>query len=166
MSKITKAEFEQIARENMQTLYAHAAVITASKQDAEDAAEEAIYRLFIRTKPFESREHIKAWLIRVTVNAALKIRKRQQRFSGDMESGEVSRLMTADFEYPEQSEVTRAVMSLDEGSRAVILLFYYDGYSVKEIAKILKISPTAVTSRLSRARGRLKEILKGDFLYE
>lgn len=162
MPKVTKAEFEQIARENMQTLYAHAAVITASAQDAEDAAQEAIYRLLVRTKPFESREHIRAWLIRVTVNAALKMRKRQARFSGDIESEE----LWEDFSYPEQSEVTRAVMQLEEGSRAVILLFYYDEYSVREIAKALKISPSAVTSRLSRARARLKEILKGDYFYE
>lgn len=162
MPKVTKAEFEQIARENMQTLYAHAAVITATKQDAEDAAQEAIYRLLVRTKPFESREHIRAWLIRVTVNAALKMRKRQTRFSGDIESEE----LWEDFSYPEQSEVTRAVMSLEEGSRAVILLFYYDEYSVREIAKALKISPSAVTSRLSRARARLKEILKGEYFYE
>lgn len=162
MPKVTKAEFEQIARENMQTLYAHAAVITATKQDAEDAAEEAIYRLLVRTKPFENREHIRAWLIRVTVNAALKMRKRQARFSGDIESEE----LWEDFSYPEQSEVTRAVMQLEEGSRAVILLFYYDEYSVREIAKALKISPSAVTSRLSRARARLKEILKGDYFYE
>lgn len=162
MPKVTKAEFEQIARENMQTLYAHAAVITATKQDAEDAAEEAIYRLLVRTRPFESREHIRAWLIRVTVNAALKMRKRQARFSGDIESEE----LWEDFSYPEQSEVTRAVMQLEEGSRAVILLFYYDEYSVREIAKALKISPSAVTSRLSRARARLKEILKGEYFYE
>lgn len=162
MPKVTKAEFEQIARENMQTLYAHAAVITATKQDAEDAAQEAIYRLLVRTKPFESREHIRAWLIRVTVNAALKMRKRQGRFSGDIESEE----LWEDFSYPEQSEVTRAVMQLEEGSRAVILLFYYDEYSVREIAKALKISPSAVTSRLSRARARLKEILKGEYFYE
>ncbi|MDE6591878.1 MAG: sigma-70 family RNA polymerase sigma factor [Oscillospiraceae bacterium] len=158
-----RSEFEEIARESMQRLYAHAAVITGSKQDAEDAAADAIYRLLIRKKPFESREHAKAWLIRVTVNGALKMKNRQRRFSGEDSAAEN---LSVEFEYPEQSEVMEAVMKLDSGSRAVIMLFYFEDYSVKEIGRILKISPSAVTSRLSRARGRLKEMLKGDYFNE
>ncbi|MDE7293064.1 MAG: sigma-70 family RNA polymerase sigma factor [Oscillospiraceae bacterium] len=158
-----RSEFEEIARENMQRLYAHAAVITGSKQDAEDAAADAIYRLLIRKKPFESREHAKAWLIRVTVNGALKMKSRQRRFSGEENAAEN---LSVEFEYPEQSEVMEAVMKLDSGSRAVIMLFYFEDYSIKEIGRILKISPSAVTSRLTRARGRLKEMLKGDYFNE
>lgn len=158
-----RSEFEEIARENMQRLYAHAAVITGSKQDAEDAAADAVYRLLIRKKPFESREHAKAWLIRVTINGALKMKIRQRRFSSEDSTAQE---LSIGFDYPEQSEVMEAVMKLDSSSRAVIMLFYFDDYSVKEIAGILKISPSAVTSRLSRARGRLKEMLKGGYFYE
>ena len=160
---VDKSEFEQIARNNMQRLYAHAAVILGSKHDAEDAAEEALYRLFTRRKPFENEEHAKAWLIRVTVNAALKIKRSQKRQCPD--SG-ISEELSADFSYPEQSDVYNAVMKLENKCKTAVMLFYYEDMSVREIAETLRISPSAVTSRLSRGREKLREILKGDYDYD
>lgn len=156
-------EFERIARENTHRLYAHAAVILRSASDAEDAAEEAVYQLFKRTKPFESEEHCRAWLIRVTVNASLKILRRRKRFT-DSEA-ELEKL-TSQFEYPEQSELFIAVSELAEKYKTVILLHYYENMSAKEISKTLKISVTAVTTRLERARKQLKKKLEGRNIYE
>lgn len=158
-----REEFERIARENAQRLYAHAAVMLRSASDAEDAAEEAVYQLFKRTKPFESEEHCRAWLIRVTVNASLKILRRRKRYQGD--SGELEKI-TSQFEYPEQSELFIAVSELEEKYKAVILLYYYENMSAEEISKILKISVTAVTTRLERARKQLKEKLERSGIYE
>lgn len=155
-------EFERIARENSQRLYAHAAVLVRSASDAEDAAEEALYRLFKRKKPFESEEHCRAWLIKVTVNASLKILRRRKRFSDDPE--ELERI-TRQFEYPEQSELFEAVSGLDSRYRTVIVLYYYENMSVKDIAGTLKISATAVTTRLDRARKQIKDKLEGSTGY-
>lgn len=152
------SEFERVARDNIRRLYAHAAVILRSSADAEDAAEEAVYRLFRRKKPFESEEHAYAWLVRVTVNASLKILRHRKRFSDDNEE---LATIAADFKYPEQSELFEAVSELGPNYKTVILLYYYDDMSTAEIAKILKISSTAVTTRLDRARKQLKKILEG-----
>lgn len=160
---LCREEFERAARENAQRLYAHAAVLLRSASDAEDAAEEAVYRLFKRTKPFESEEHCRAWLIRVTVNASLKILRRRRRYSDD--SGELEKI-TEQFEYPEQSELFTAVSELDEKYKTVILLYYYENMSAEEISKTLKISATAVTTRLDRARKQLREKLEGRGIYE
>ena len=65
------SDLDSIAKDNMQRLYANAFMLLGSKHDAEDAAEEAIYQLYRRKPEFESDEHARAWLIRVTVNAAL-----------------------------------------------------------------------------------------------
>lgn len=160
---LCKEEFERVACENVQRLYAHAAVLLRSASDAEDAAEEALYQLFKRKKPFESEEHCKAWLIRVTVNASLKILKRRKRFSDDPEELEK---ITRQFEYPEQSELFEAVSCLDNKYKTVILLYYYENMSAAEIARALKISVTAVTTRLDRARKQLKDKLEGSTEYE
>lgn len=158
-----REEFERIARENAQRLYAHAAVILRSASDAEDAAEEAVYQLFRRTKPFESEEHCRAWLIRVTVNASLKILRRRKRYgSSEVELEKIA----SQFEYPEQSEVFTAVSELAEKYKTVILLYYYENMSAEEISKTLKISVTAVTTRLERGRKSLKEKLEGRNIYE
>lgn len=160
---LCKEEFERVACENVQRLYAHAAVMLRSASDAEDAAEEAIYQLFKRKKPFESEEHCRAWLIRVTVNSSLKILRRRKHFSDDSEELEK---ITSQFEYPEQSELFQAVSCLENKYKTVILLYYYENMSAEEIAKTLKITVTAVTTRLERARKQLKEKLEGSNEYE
>lgn len=151
-------EFERVARDNIRRLYAHAAVMLRSSADAEDAAEEAVYRLFRRKKPFESEEHAYAWLVRVTVNASLKILRRRKRFSDD---DSLLETVTCDFEYPEQSELFEAVSELPAKYKAAVLLYYYDDMSAEETAKALGISRTAVTTRLDRARKQLRKILEG-----
>ena len=158
-----REEFERAARENAQRLYAHAAVMLRSASDAEDAAEEAVYQLFKRKKPFESEEHCRAWLIRVTVNASLKILRRRKHYSDD--NSELEKI-TSQFEYPEQSELFIAVSELEEKYKAVVLLYYYENMSAEEISKMLKISATAVTTRLDRARKQLKEKLERSGIYE
>ena len=160
---LCKEEFERVACENVQRLYAHAAVMLRSASDAEDAAEEAIYQLFKRKKPFESEEHCRAWLVRVTVNASLKILRRRKHFSDDPQ--ELERI-TSQFEYPEQSELFNAVSCLESKYKTVILLYYYENMSAAEISRALKISVTAVTTRLDRARKQLKEKLEGSNEYE
>lgn len=154
-------EFEDCAREYANRLYAYAAALLRSASDAEDAAEEAVFRLFERSKPFESREHCKAWMIRVTVNAALKILRHRRKYSDDITELEK---ITVDFRYPEQSEVFLAVSSLDPKYKTVILLYYYEDMSTAEIAKLLKISRSAVTTRLDRARDMLRKKLEGSKL--
>lgn len=156
---VSSDEFARIARENEKRLYTDALFILRSHTDAEDAAEEAIYRLFSKKPAFESEEHCRAWLIRVTVNAALKMLKKR-RYTADSEALEKT---AAEFEYPEDSEIFLAVAGLDEKYRAVIMLYYYEEMSAAEIAKILSVTVSTVTTRLSRARELLrKTLLKGE----
>ena len=64
-------------------LYAHALVILKNKSDAEDAAENAIYKLLVRKLPFRDDEHMKAWLIRVVMNESIMMLRKRKRLSGD-----------------------------------------------------------------------------------
>ena len=124
-------------------------------QDAEDAVQEVFLRLYLREKPFDGPEHLRRWLLRVTVNVckdALKSPWRKRRVS--MES-----IPEPVFEEPEQRELYREVLALPEKYRTVLGLYYYEELSTKEIAVLLNIRQTAVTTRLSRGRDLLKQRL-------
>ena len=124
-------------------------------QDAEDAVQEVFLRLYLREGPFDSPEHLRRWLLRVTVNVckdALKSPWRKRRVS--MES-----IPEPVFEEPEQRELYREVLALPEKYRTVLGLYYYEELSTKEIAVLLNIRQTAVTTRLSRGRDLLKQRL-------
>ncbi len=140
-----------------QNLYAVAYSVCSNREDAEEAAQDAFIQYHISKKEFDSEEHIRAWLIRVTINKAKNVAKsfwRRNRTSLE------DQLTTLSFESEEASQVFEAVMQLAPKYRIVVHLFYYEDYSVREIAEILKISEANVKTRLSRARAMLRDTLK------
>lgn len=145
-----------LARQHAPAVYRLAYARTGSRADAEDVMQEVFLRL-IRTRPaFSSQEHAKAWLLRVTSNCAndlfrLPWRKREEPLEEE----------TAVSEDLEQGSVTDAVLSLPARYRIPIHLFYYEGYSVAEIAGIMGKSEGTVKSRLFRGRKLLRDTLKG-----
>ena len=126
-------------------------------QDAEDAVQEVFLRLYTEEKLFESGEHLRRWLIRVTLNVCrdtLKSPWRKRRVSLDTLPDQPV------FDAPEQGELYQAVMALPEKYRVTLYLFYYEERSTKEIAELLGLRQTAVTTRLSRGRELLKKRLE------
>ena len=151
-----KTEFDNAARQYQDMVYRIALHHFADSFDAEDAVQEVFLRLFIWGKTFESGEHLRRWLIRVTVNVCrdtLKSPWRKRRVPLDALPEQPV------FDRPEQGELYRAVMALPEKYRTVLDLFYYEELSTREIAEVLHIRQTAVTTRLARAREQLKHQL-------
>ena len=139
-------------------VYRLALSYTRSRPDAEDVTQQAFIRLMENQgniKPGKER----AWLASVTVNLCRDLLRSAWRRRTEPLSEELF------FEQPEQSEVFWAVMALGENERAAVYLYYYEGYSTLEIASILGVSKTAVTTRLDRARkhlrGKLEEVQYG-----
>lgn len=126
-----------------------------SAADAEDAAQEAFLRLMTVRPEFRDSEHEKAWLLRVTINIARNMRKAAARCSDEL---------TDSIPCPpgEDNELLELVLSLPEKYSTVIHLYYYEGYSIAEIARILNLPPATVGTRLARGRTRLKSMLKGE----
>ena len=129
--------------------------------DADDVVQDTFMKLLKCRKTFDSDEHIRNWLIRVTINEC-------KRF---WSSPWKTRIVPLDENIeepfiwePEQSALYDKVMELTPKYRETVYLYYFEDFSVKEIADILKISETAVQTRLQRARQKLKEILGGDEL--
>lgn len=137
-------------------LYRAAFAACRDPQDAEDAVQETLLAYHLSDKQFESEAHIRAWLIRVAVNkarnAATCFWRRNRRALEDYADA-------LEFREPGDRALFDAVMRLGEKYRIAIHLYYYEGYSVREIAEILRVGENAVKSRLSRARRQLKQQL-------
>lgn len=151
MSRSVTERFEVIYDRYSNMLYRLALTHLLSKEDAEDAVHDVFIKYMNNTPRFSDSEHEKAWFIRVTVNRCHDVaRRRKLRTHSPLEdAAEVCAEMGA-------GEVTEAVLSLEDTYKTPILLHYYEGYSVEECAKILRISVSAVKMRLARAREKLK----------
>ena len=109
-----------------------------------------------------SEEHLKAWLLRVTLNCCKKeFDKAFRRNTVAMEK-ECKSEESYEMEMP-GNPVYEAVLALPENYKSVVHLFYYEQYSVREIGKILEVSESVVKTRLYRGREMLKEALKGEW---
>lgn len=120
-------------------------------------------RLVQHQDKISDEEHLKAWLIRVTLNCCKK------QFDSAWRRKTVSMEEQKEAGYEEEYEenvIYKEVQNLPEKYRTVIHLFYFEEYSVKEIGEITGQKESAVKTQLSRARGILKEKLKGEFGYE
>lgn len=131
----------------------------SSPADAEDAVQEVFLRLLTAAPRFRDGEHEKAWLIRATLQRATDIRRgAAQR---DLPLEEAAETAVTQEGHP---ELLSALQALPEKYSAVIHLYYYEGYSIQEIAKLLGLPSPTVGTRLSRGRERLRKMLKEEIL--
>ena len=130
----------------------------ASPADAEDVVQDVFLKLLTARPQFRDDEHEKAWLIRATLHRACDMARMAERRTLPLEDAEV--LSGGDL--PEPSPILSAVQALPAKYSAVIHLYYYEGYSIKEIANLLRLPVPTVGTRLSRGRERLRQILKED----
>ena len=151
-------DFDNIYDRYSNRLYAAAFNICRQQQDAEDAVQDAFIRLYHSRKDFESEEHIKAWLMRVTINAA---KSTKRLFWNRMRSSYEEYMDSLVFEEESDKGLMDEVLKLPEKYRIVIHLFYFEEYKVKEIAEILNTSENTVKTRLLNGRRILKDKLEG-----
>ena len=152
-----KPSVEMLIERYRNNLYAVAFNVCKNAQDAEDVVQDTFIQYLSQKKEFESEQHIRAWLIRVAINRA---KNKNNTFFRKKTLPLEDYIETLTFDSAESSELFETVMRLPEKYRIVIHLFYYEEYSVKEIAEILKVTPNTVKVRLSRGRQALRSTLK------
>ncbi len=130
-----------------------------STYDAEDVCQDIIIKLMNREGRFSSPAHERAWVIRATKNACKDMLRQAQRKTLPLEElGESS--LRAHAPEPPHDEVLDAVMALPASYREAVFLKYFEGYSSAQIAKILGCKQNTVDARLSRARAKLRSMLR------
>jgi RNA polymerase sigma-70 factor (ECF subfamily) len=152
---------EEVIRRYQDMVYRIAFTTCKNSADAEDITQEVFFRYLKKLPRFTGEEHLKAWLIRVAVNASKSLLrsawfKKTAPFPEEIPSSEGQ----------PQADTAAAVMALPEKYRSVVMLYYFEDYPVKEIANILSRSETAVQTQLQRARAMLKEKLKEEWADE
>lgn len=162
-SEQNKAEYTRIVEAYMDTVYRIAINYAKSVHDAEDVVQNTFVKLLTKNVNFRDEEHIRRWLIRVAVNECNNLCSSYWRRHVDSMDTLGSE---PEFTMPEYSSLYEAVHLLPPKCRIVVHLFYYEGYSSKEIADILHIREATVRTRLVRARKLLKGQLKEAWEHE
>lgn len=124
--------------------------------DADDVVQETFLKLYRYHTEFESEDHLRNWLIRVAVNECKRVTL-STWFKKKVSLEEYTEQIY--FAQPEESKLFTAVMALPQKYRQVIHLYYYEDYSTQEIAALLGVSQSAVSTRLLRGRQKLKSTL-------
>ncbi|MCM1121541.1 MAG: RNA polymerase sigma factor [Eubacterium sp.] len=132
-------------------LYRTAYLLLGNPHDVQDVLQEVLLRYIEKAPKFASCDHEKAWLLRVTSNCCkdcLRFRKRHSYIDLD----QIQEYLPA----PEDKQLLQELYALPAKWKTVLLLHYFEGYPIKEIAKITHLSENAVKKRLQRAREALK----------
>ena len=137
-------------------LYVIAFAILRNEEDAQDAVCNAIVKAYEHVEQLKNPHKFKAWMITITKNEALHIKRKRMELPGDERIEELLEPVCDHY-----NELWDAIQNLPEEYRLVIVLFYYNELSIKEISKVLDIPVGTVKSRLSRGRDLLKVSLEG-----
>ncbi|MVX66037.1 sigma-70 family RNA polymerase sigma factor [Clostridium chromiireducens] len=128
--------------------------------DAEDITQDVFIKFLEKGPEFENTEHEKAWLLRIAINLSKdKLKSAYFKNTAPLEGDFIDTNQKDD-------EIIQAVLSLPLKYRSIVLLYYYEDYSISEISNVLNIKESTIGSQLSRGRKLLKSILKEDFEYE
>ena len=148
---------EKMIEEYADMVYRIALTRCQNVENAEDIFQDVFMKFAEKNPKFKNKEHEKAWFIRVTINLSKNFKNLAWN----------KKVVTLDenieFETKEEQNVFSVVSDLPQNYRTVIYLFYYEGYKVKEISKLIKKSEGTVKTWLARGRMALKEKLEGGF---
>ena len=147
---------EEAYRRYADPVFAAAFSVCRNQAEADDVVQDTFLRYHTGTWDYQDEGHIRAWLIRTAVNRSLDLRRsfwKRRRVAWE------EYMAGLPFEEPEDERLFAAVMSLPDRYRTVIHLFYYEDYSVREIAGVLGKKEGTVRNLLSRGRGLLRKTL-------
>lgn len=155
-SQRTGQELAELYHRHVDTVWRVCYSFMKNRADTEDMVQEAFLRAYYADKPFRSEEHEKAWLIVTASNLCKDALKRAWRRDEPLEDHLELAAPGRDH------QVLEAVLAMPERYKTAVYLYYYEGYSLKEIASILGCPQATVRTRLARARKQLKQMLGGD----
>lgn len=139
-------------------LYFLALAILKNEKDAEDAVGNAILKAYEHKEQINALHKFKPWMLTITKNEALKIKKKQLYLPGDEVIEALSKPVVAHYD-----ELWDVLQQMKEEYRLAVVLFYYGGLSLRDISDVLDIPVGTVKSRLNRGKAELREALeRGD----
>lgn len=157
--------YASLVNQNLKQVYAVAKRMLGNDADAEDVSQEVFLKLWKHAGTFESnRAKLSTWLHRITVNLCIdRYRARKHETISDVDEPSIFGEQYRSVQEQQLSvRVEKELMGLPDRQRLAIILFHYEGHSMKSVGEILEVSVEAVESLLARARRKLKEALKSE----
>lgn len=153
---MNKEQLGQLIIASEDTLYHVAKTLLSDDADCADAIQETIVKAFTKLHTLRQDSYAKTWLVKILINECYSLMRGKKRI-----------VSLEEYQYPETageeadySDLYEAIRQLPTEIRICIILYYLEGYSVKETAKILDITESAVKNRLARARSRMRSELQ------
>lgn len=151
-----KEQLGKLIIESEDTMYHVAKTLLRNDADCSDAIQESIVRAFSSIHTLRSDAYARSWLIRILINECYNIMRKEKKLVS-LEDYHQEDRGKEDENY---SDLYRAISRLPEAMRLPVVLYYIEGYSIKEVALLLEVTESAVKNRLIRARKRLKADLE------
>lgn len=159
--------FKKLVEQNSGKMYCAAYRILNNKEQAEDCVQEAFLKMYTKLHSFKEQSKFSTWLYSVTVNEALDYRRRNAKHT-HYSDHDLDQISSSEPNAPEKaawvgniSAVTQSAISqLSDDVQAAFILRHYQGCSINEISQILGVNTNTVKSRIFRAVGRLRELLR------
>lgn len=153
--------FNELIENNKLKMYKTAKAILNNEDDICDAIQETLISAYKNLNKLKENKFFSTWIIRILINKCYDIIAKNKKIGNVVDISEVQDVKTFD-KYDSDSVVAKALNEIDEDLKVVTVLYYYDGFSVKEISEIIDIPEGTVKSRLSRAREKLYILLKDE----
>ncbi len=161
MTDTEKQYFSDMYEKHAKSVYGICLMYLKNKDDAEEAVTEAFIRIMQANPIFENDAHTRAYLIQTAVNISKNLLKSSWHRNVVKDEDVLMYMAT-----PEEESVMEELLQLPPKYRVVLYMHYYEGYKAQEIADMMKVSLSAVLSRLARGRKKLKDILtEGGYFY-
>ena len=158
-----KKHIDDIIKKYGNLLYRAVYVQVGNRHDTQDILQEAFIRYLEKAPVFADEEHEKAWLLRVASNMC-------KDYLGHWWNRKRNHLTVNDTQFIEKAKTTSSVLDevrkLSFHQRNAVFLFYFEGYSMKEIAQIFHVKEGTVSSWLTRARKQLRKQMEEEVLYD
>ena len=150
--------FSTLIKSYEKDLYKVAIAMTKNDDDALDCIQEAILQAYISIKDLRQDEYFKTWLIKILINKCNALLKKNKKILNlDVSIAENDKVEQSD-----RLELKDSINNLDSNLKIIVILYYYEDMSIKDISESLNIPQGTIKSRLSRARSKLKEMLSID----
>ena len=155
---LSKDSFAELVQKNKASLYRLSKSILKNEADVQEAISETILKAYMNIHKLKLMDSFKPWIMKILVNECYNIIKKHKKveLTDDFTAFEGS------YEEKTEDSLMFYVNQLEDEFKSVIILYYYDDISIKDISKILNIAEGTVKSRLSRAKGKLKAMMENN----
>lgn len=156
--------FTKLIEENKLKFYKTAKIILKNDDDCYDALQEALISIYNNFEQLKNKEFFSTWATRIVINKCYDLLRKNKKNIVSFEENYESEIQSSEFDNYDIDlyGIKKAMNNLSEGLKLIVILYYYDDYSIKEISNIINIPEGTVKSRLSKAR----EIIKKELMKE